>query len=60
MANPEIYLRAKLADLRITEVKVEHFGRISGESVAWNVSFSKSFQLFQEVNKYFFNLRKEL
>ena len=60
MANPEIYLRAKLAGLRITEVEIEHFGRIGGESVAWNVSLSKSFQLFQEANKYFSDLSKEL
>jgi glycosyltransferase involved in cell wall biosynthesis len=57
MSNPELYLRAKLAGLKLDECAVQHFERFGGVT---SHNFSKSWQIFVTVNKYFKALRKEL
>jgi glycosyltransferase involved in cell wall biosynthesis len=57
MANPELYVCARRAQLVITEVPVAHFERRRGVSCH---SFWRLFQLFLKVNQYFRDLRREL
>ncbi|QDT64274.1 glycosyltransferase family 2 protein [Calycomorphotria hydatis] len=56
-ANPELYVRAKQAQLNIGEVSIQHFERTEG-AVCHN--FTKSLALFVNVNKYLASLRSEL
>jgi len=57
MVNPELYARAKKAHLKITEIKVQHFERNNGKT---SHNFIKIWNIFIEINKYLFNLHKEL
>jgi glycosyltransferase involved in cell wall biosynthesis len=57
MANPEFYVRAKLARLSLDECEVQHFERIGGTT---SHNFRKSWQIFVSVNRYFMALRDEL
>jgi glycosyltransferase involved in cell wall biosynthesis len=57
MSNPELYVRAKLAGLKVDECVVQHFERFGGVT---SHNFKKSWQIFIIVNKYFRELRKEL
>lgn len=57
MANPELYIRAKSANLKLDEVEIQHFERSEG---ATSHDFAKSWEIFVDVNKYFMSLRKEL
>ena len=57
MSNPELYVRAKLAGLKVDECEVSHAERLGGMT---SHNFFKSWQIFATVNKYFMALRKEL
>jgi glycosyltransferase involved in cell wall biosynthesis len=57
LANPELYVRAKQADLSITEVPIQHFERGSGKACH---NFRKLGRLFLDVNAYLMSLRREL
>ncbi|MFT5171343.1 MAG: glycosyltransferase involved in cell wall biosynthesis [Candidatus Marinamargulisbacteria bacterium] len=57
MSNPEIYVRAKLAGLRMDELEVAHFNREQGAS---SHNFFRLWQLFSEVNQYFKSLGADL
>lgn len=57
MSNPELYVRAKLAGLKVDECEVLHAERFGGVT---SHNFFKSLQIFMVVNKYFLDLRKEL
>lgn len=56
-ANPELYVRAVKAGLKIGEVQIQHFERLEG-AVCHN--FAKSFTLFKNVNAYLTALRADL
>ena len=57
-AGPEIYVRAKMAGLSITEIRVSHFPRRAGNSVflGWLGIYRASILML----KYIFKLRREL
>jgi glycosyltransferase involved in cell wall biosynthesis len=57
MSNPEFYVRAKLAGLKIDECEASHAERLAGVT---SHNFFKSWQIFVVVNKYFMALRKEM
>ena len=57
MANPELYMRAKKAGLRVAEVEAAHFAREKGQSCH---SALKLYQIFMKVRRYFRDLRLEL
>src|SRR5262249_31582690 len=57
LANPELYVRAKQADLTITEVAIQHFDRVNGKACH---NFRKLGRLFLDVNSYLMSLRREL
>ncbi len=57
LSNPELYVRAVLADLDVAEVEVQHFPREGGGS---SHNFLRSWRLFQDVNRYLRILRREL
>ena len=57
MANPELFVRARLAGLRVTEVEATHAAREKGRS-CHNVL--KLAQIFLKVRRYFRDLRDEL
>jgi glycosyltransferase involved in cell wall biosynthesis len=57
MANPEMFVRAKLAGLKIDECEVLHSSRLGGVT---SHDFLKSYYIFKAVNKYFKSLNKEL
>lgn len=56
-ANPELFVRAKQAGLKIDDVEIQHFERTAG-AVCHN--FRKSLKLFSDVNRYLAALRREL
>jgi len=57
MANPELFVRAKRAGLKIDEVEIQHFEREEGVT---SHNLGRIFEIFLEVNQYFAALRKEL
>jgi glycosyltransferase involved in cell wall biosynthesis len=57
MSNPELYVRAKLADLKIGECEITHAERLGGVT---SHNFLKSWQIFVTVNDYLMALNKEL
>jgi glycosyltransferase involved in cell wall biosynthesis len=57
MANPELFVRARLAGGSMTEVKVSHFERKAGTT---SHNFLKSWRLFVQVNRYMKALHDEL
>lgn len=57
MANPELYVRAMQAGLRVQDVEIQHFERLAG---AVCHDFRKLGKLFLGVNAYFRQLRQEL
>jgi glycosyltransferase involved in cell wall biosynthesis len=57
LANPELYIRARQAGLRVAEVPVHHFARDRGRSCH---DFRKLFALFVKVNQYFRDLQRDL
>jgi glycosyltransferase involved in cell wall biosynthesis len=57
MANPELYVRARLAGLRVEEVPVSHFARERGRS---SHDFRKLWRLLWTVVGYFRSLGREL
>lgn len=56
-ANPELFARARIANLRIDEVVVEHRPREGGGS---SHNFLRMWRMFSDVDKYFSSLRKEM
>jgi glycosyltransferase involved in cell wall biosynthesis len=57
LANPELYVRAKLAGLVVAEVEASHFPRDEGQSCH---SVLKLCQTFLKVRRYFRDLQNEL
>jgi glycosyltransferase involved in cell wall biosynthesis len=57
LANPELYVRARLAGLAIAEVEASHFPRDKGQSCH---SVRRLYQTFAKVRRYFRELRAEL
>ncbi|MDX2344376.1 MAG: glycosyltransferase family 2 protein [Acidimicrobiia bacterium] len=57
MANPELYVRAYNANLKLDEVAIQHLPRAGGGS---SHDFLRSWKLFLIVNRYFSALRKEM
>jgi glycosyltransferase involved in cell wall biosynthesis len=57
LANPELYVRAVIAELDVAEVEVQHFPRDGGGS---SHNFVRSWQLFRDVNRYLRDLRSEM
>ena len=57
LANPELFVRGRIAGMRFAEVEVEHHERNAG---ATSHNFKKSIQLFIDVNKHFMELAREL
>lgn len=57
LANPELFVRGRIAGMKCDEVEVEHHERKGG---ATSHNFRKSVQLFIDVNKHFLELSKEL
>jgi glycosyltransferase involved in cell wall biosynthesis len=57
MANPELFVRAKLANLVVAEVDASHFAREKGQSCH---NILKLWQIFLKVRRYFRDLRAEL
>lgn len=57
LANPELYVRARLANLAVDEVEASHFPRHKGQSC--HRPF-KLWQTFARVQRYFRDLRAEL
>lgn len=57
MANPELYIRAKQAGMKLDEVEIRHFKRYKGVA---SHNFFRLWEIFLEVNKYMMELRKEL
>jgi len=57
MANPEIYVKARINGLGIAEMNVQHRERLGGTT---SHDFGKSWQLLREVLRYFNALRREL
>ncbi len=55
MVNPELYVRAKLANLKLDEVEIQHFERTEGITCH---NFWKSWKIFMDVNMYMRHLRK--
>jgi glycosyltransferase involved in cell wall biosynthesis len=56
LVNPELYVRAYNAKLKLDEVIVTHAGRTKGQT---SHDFKKSYRIFVSVNKYFHALRTE-
>ncbi len=56
MVNPELYVRAHNAGLKLEEVVITHAERTQGQT---SHNFKKSFQIFMNVNAYFRTLRGE-
>lgn len=56
MVNPELYVRAYNAGLKLEEVIITHAERTEGQT---SHNFKKSFQIFMNVNTYFRTLRAE-
>ncbi len=56
MVNPELYVRAKKAGLKMTEIKIQHFERNKGKT---SHNFVKIWNIFIQINKYLYSLRKE-
>lgn len=57
MANPELFVCAKRANLKLAEVPCEHAERNKGQSCH---KLSKLFTIFIDVHRYFSALRREL
>jgi len=57
MANPEIYVRARIANLPLAEMNVRHRERLGGTT---SHDFTKSLQLLRDVVRYFSALRSDL
>ena len=57
MTNPEFFVRAKLAGMKMAEVPVSHFERTKGVT---SHDFLKSWRIFARVRAYMHALRKEL
>lgn len=57
MANPELYVRARQAGLRMAEVPIRHFGRTVGKS---SHDFRRLIGLFRQVVDYFQSLSRDL
>jgi glycosyltransferase involved in cell wall biosynthesis len=57
LANPELYIRARLAGLAVAEVEASHFPRDKGQSCH---SVLRLYQTFAKVRRYFRELRAEL
>src|SRR5204863_8176913 len=57
LANPELYVRARLAGLKVTEVPILHFAREGGRSCH---DMRKLWRVFQQVRDYFHALEAEL
>jgi len=56
MVNPEMYVRAYNAGLKLDEIVITHAERTKGQT---SHNFKKSFEIFQLVNAYFRTLRGE-
>jgi len=56
MANPELYVRARVARLKIAEVEVQHFERLRGQT---SHDLKDLFRIFLSVNQYFMALSQE-
>ena len=56
MVNPEMYVRAVNAGLKLEEVVITHAERTKGQT---SHNFKKTYQIFKTVNDYFSTLRKE-
>lgn len=56
MVNPEMYVRAFVAGLKLDEVVITHAERTEGKT---SHDFKKSFNIFMSVNAYFRALRSE-
>lgn len=57
MVNPELYVRAHRAGLKLAEVRIRHFERRGG---ATSHNLRKFWRIFVDVNRYFRTLRAEL
>lgn len=57
MANPELFVRARIAGLNITDVVIEHHERVAGVICH---DFKKSWKIFYDVNNYMRALKTEL
>lgn len=57
LVNPELFTRARLADLRVAEVAVEHRERVGGDS---SHDFRKLLRVFLDVRRYLRALGGEL
>jgi hypothetical protein len=57
LSNPEFYVNAKKAKVRVGEVEVRHFPRTKGAST---MSIPKIFRMFGSVRDYFLALRNEM
>ncbi len=57
MANPELYARARQANLVLDEVPIRHFARTRGKT---SHNLFKFVQLFLLVNRYFRSLQREI
>lgn len=57
LANPELYVRARLANLKVSEIAVEHRQRIGGGT---SHDFRKFLRVFVDVTRYLRSLRAEL
>jgi dolichol-phosphate mannosyltransferase len=57
MVNPEFYVRARNAGLKLDEIVIVHAERTKGQT---SHNFGKLFQIFRTVNRYFRTLRSEL
>jgi glycosyltransferase involved in cell wall biosynthesis len=57
MANPELYARARQANLVLGEVPIQHFARTKGKT---SHNLVKFVQLFLHVNRYFRDLQHEM
>jgi len=57
LANPELYVRARLAGLTVAEVEASHFPRDKGQSCH---SVLRLYQTFAKVRRYFRELSVEL
>lgn len=57
LVNPEMYVRASNAGLKLAEVVITHAERTKGQT---SHNFKKSFEIFRAVNAYFRTLRSEM
>ncbi len=57
MANPELYVRGRIAGCRMDEVEIQHFERFGGVT---SHNFRKLLQIFATVYRYFSSLRADL